>query len=68
MYTYDDRGAIMRKVVDYTADGVTGDNVVTTYAYDTNGRLTHERTAADGLVIEVRKQYDVNGRLPQLND
>ncbi|MCP5098265.1 MAG: RHS repeat protein, partial [Chloroflexi bacterium] len=28
-----------------------------------NGRLIHERTAADGFVIEVRKQYDVNGRL-----
>ena len=42
--------------------------VITAYAYDSNGRLLHERTAADGLVIEVKKQYDVNGCVTQLND
>lgn len=68
LYEYDDRGSVTRKVVDYTADGITGDNIVTTYEYDSNGRLVHERTAADGLVLEAYSKYDINGRLVSQTD
>ncbi|MCP5094762.1 MAG: hypothetical protein GY943_04340, partial [Chloroflexi bacterium] len=68
IYEYNDRGQLVRQVVDYTADGVTGDNVVTTYEYDSNGRLLHQRTAADGLVVETYSKYDLNGRLVSETD
>lgn len=68
LFEHDDRGQVIRRVTDYTADGITGDNVVTTYAYDNNGRLIHERTAAEGLVLESFSRFDINGRLVSQSD
>lgn len=67
-YEYNDRGQIVRQIADYTADGLTGDNVITTYSYDSGGRLIHQRTAADGLVVETYSRYDLNGRLVSQSD
>ena len=62
-YEYDERGQLAQKVADYTADGITGKNVATTYEYDPDANLLGERTAVDGLVFEMLYRYDANGRL-----
>ncbi|WP_343410260.1 RHS repeat domain-containing protein [Candidatus Amarolinea dominans] len=55
-------------MVDYTADGTTGRNVVTEYTYDPHGQLLTERTAADGIVRQTTQRYDVNRKLAARTD
>ena len=62
-YAYDGRGNLVERIQDYTSDGTTGRNVVTTYLYDVDDRLLQERTAADGIVQETTNTYDINGNL-----
>lgn len=65
---YNDRGNLMERTTDYTADGVTGHNVVTTFRYDADNRLINERTIADGLVVQTSYAYDINGNLVRQTD
>lgn len=65
---YDNQGHLVRRIADYTPDGVTGHNVVTIYTYNTANRLINERTAADGLVVETNYFYDINGNLTRQVD
>lgn len=59
LYEYDGDN-LVRKVQDYTADGVTGRNVVTTYSYSPHNDLLGERTVADGIAWENAVVYDRN--------
>lgn len=68
LYEYNDRGQVTRQIVDYTADGITGENIVTLYEYDNDGRLVHQSTSADGLVTETFTRYDINGRMVSQSD
>lgn len=60
-YTYDQDGNLVARIEDYTTDGTTGRNVTTLYAYDGEGNMLHERTIADGLVVQTSYFYDING-------
>lgn len=62
-FAYDDKGNLIEKVVDYTADGTTGRNVVTTYTYNSDNLPILERTEDDGLIVQQRWDYDVNGKV-----
>lgn len=57
---YDDRGNLIEKVEDYTADGTTGRNIRTIYAYQPDDQIILESTTADGLTIQARRVYDIN--------
>ena len=67
-YEYDASGNLARKIVDYTADGTTGRNIVTEYTYDPHDQLLSERTAADGIVQQTVNTYDVNRKLAGRTD
>ncbi|MCP4424857.1 MAG: RHS repeat protein, partial [Chloroflexi bacterium] len=53
---------------DYTADGVNGFNIVTTYEYDADNQLTHQEQAAAGLVSFTDFVADINGNPAQQQD
>lgn len=62
-YGYDGRGNVIRTTVDATADGSTGRNVVSDYAYDADNRLLSQRTDADSFTLADSYAYDINGNL-----
>ncbi|MEM7534453.1 MAG: cytochrome D1 domain-containing protein [Chloroflexota bacterium] len=65
---YDGRGNRVRHVQDYTADGASGRNIVTLYKYDDDDQLLLEMTTDDGLTVQTRYTYDVNGQLARTAD
>jgi YD repeat-containing protein len=65
---YDERGNLVRQVADYTADGVTGRNLVTEYTYDAAGQLVEKQTTAGVQVVQTSSSYDVNGKLALQQD
>ncbi|HYN89374.1 MAG TPA: right-handed parallel beta-helix repeat-containing protein, partial [Ardenticatenaceae bacterium] len=67
-YEYDGRGNMVTRIVDYTPDGTTGRNVVTTHTYDDEDRLLREQTVADGLVQQTVNSYDIGGNLASQTD
>ncbi|MGB0384815.1 MAG: kelch repeat-containing protein [Ardenticatenaceae bacterium] len=67
-YTYDGRGYVIEMIQDYTPDGTTGRNVVTTYTYDVDDRNLSQQTAADGLLLQTVNVYDINGQLATQTD
>jgi len=67
-YEYNNKGHLIKQIEDYTADGVTGRNVVTEYTVDPHGQVLAERTTADGVVWQTTKTYDVNRNLATQSD
>lgn len=71
LYTYNEQGNLAQRIEDYTADGVTGANIVTDYRYDDSQQLVAEERGAAGLAAHTRYGYDINGnpsqRLDELN-
>ncbi len=67
-FSYDGRGNRIEQVRDYTADGVTGRNIRTTYTYNAADQLTGESTSADGLIVRRAIFYDANGKLAAEED
>jgi RHS repeat-associated protein len=67
-YEYDGKGQLVRLTRDYTADGTTGENVVTEYVHDPHGNPLSERTEADGIVHQTTNAYDVNRKLTATTD
>lgn len=65
---YDNRGNLIERVEDYTADGTTGRNIRTLYTYQPDDQIILERTTADGLTIQARRVYDINGMLAMEED
>ncbi|MCP4426302.1 MAG: RHS repeat protein, partial [Chloroflexi bacterium] len=68
VYEYDAQGNLTRRVDDYTADGVSGFNIVTTYEYDADNQLTYQEQAAAGLVSFTDYVPDINGNPAQQGD
>lgn len=67
-YEYDGVGRLVRRVKDFTPDGVTGRNIVTTYQYDARDNLLSESTAADGLLVQTNYRYNINSwRVSEIN-
>jgi RHS repeat-associated protein/uncharacterized repeat protein (TIGR01451 family) len=62
-FVYDGRGNLTQRVVDYTADGTTGRNVVTDYQYDAEDQLIRQVTQADNLYVSMDYAYDINRKL-----
>jgi RHS repeat-associated protein len=62
-YEYDSRGNLTRTTIGYTADDVTGRNLVTQFTYDAHDRLLSQRTEDDSQVQSSAMTYDGNGKL-----
>ena len=74
-YAYDAVGNVERTVADYTEDGTTGRNIVTTYRYDADNHLLNARSEAPStgsgqgsLLRETSYAYDKNGKLASVTD
>ncbi len=68
LYEYNGLDKLVRRVDDYTPDGVTGRNAVTEYSYDGEGQTVSRRKIVDGQATETRYAYDVNGKLAHQED
>ena len=67
-YIYDGRGNLIHQVVDYTADGVSGRNIVTEYTYNAYDQVLTERTSDNGLTIQNSTLYDINRQIALTQD
>ncbi len=67
-FAYDAAGNVEQSIVDYTADGTTGHNIVTEYTYDADNHLLRARSTADGLLRETSYAYDENGKLASVTN
>ncbi|MCW5844574.1 MAG: right-handed parallel beta-helix repeat-containing protein, partial [Caldilinea sp.] len=67
-YRYDNQGNLIRKVRDYTADGITGKNQVTEYVHNAHDQLLSERVSGRDIAAETRYVYDINRNLATITD
>ena len=67
-YAYDANGNVSQTIADYTEDGSTGRNLVTTYSYDSGDYLLNARSEAEGLLRETSYSYDESGKLASVTD
>lgn len=68
LFEYDPSGNIIKRHEDYTPDGVSGRNRITSYTYDSQNQLLRMVTNVDDMLSEISLTYDANNKIRTMTD